>query len=174
MIDAFCPSCGAPFLSDTRLDEEGAEVCTNCGNAHYRQLKVGAAALIEQDGQILLLRRAEDPFSGSWGLPAGFVRWNESPESATVRETEEECGLAVQIQGLFGVYFFDDDPRGTGILIAFRCNRISGTPRSTAEASESRFFSRDDIPNALAGSGQDKAIQAWARGQDPPPGHEPG
>jgi 8-oxo-dGTP diphosphatase len=125
-------------------------------------LKVGAAAVIERDAQILLLRRSEDPFKGFWGLPAGFVRWNESPEAAAMRETEEECGLTVRVQSLAGVYYFEDDPRGNGILIVYRCDYSDGTPWPRGEASEVRYFPRERLPRDLAGSGQDVAILAWA------------
>jgi 8-oxo-dGTP diphosphatase len=162
-----CPSCGTPYPDGLPLDDEGARNCPNCGFANYTQLKVGAAALVEQDGSILLIRRSEEPFMGSWGLPAGYVRWNESPESATIRETEEECGLVVEIQSLMGVYFFDDDPRGNGILITYRCRPVSGTPGTTPEASDVRFFRRGALPSSLAGSGQDQAILAW-ESQTPP------
>jgi ADP-ribose pyrophosphatase YjhB (NUDIX family) len=159
---SFCPSCGVPFPANLPLDEEGARTCTACGNVVYRQLKVGAAAIIERDGQILLLRRSEEPFKGSWGLPAGFVRWNESPEVAAIRETEEECGLTVQVRSLLGVYYFEDDPRGNGILIVYRCQNDDGTPWPRGEASEVAYFSRERLPRDLAGSGQDVAIRAWA------------
>ena len=164
----YCPACGAPYPDRFPLDEEGARNCPNCGFANYLQLKVGAAAIIEQDGNILLLRRTDKPFMGSWGLPAGYVRWNEPPKSAAVRETEEECGLVVEVESLLGVYFFDDDPRGNGILVAYRCRPISGTPAITPEASDVQFFRRGSLPSSLAGSGQDQAILAWKSQRAPP------
>jgi 8-oxo-dGTP diphosphatase len=164
MTASHCPACGVPFPDNLPVDEEGARICPNCGVASYLQLKVGAAAVVEQEGSILLLRRSDEPFMGSWGLPAGYVRWNEAPRSAVIRETEEECGLLVAIESLMGVYFFDDDPRGNGILIAYRCRRVSGNPRATAEASDVRFFPRTSLPEALAGSGQDQAIAEWENG----------
>jgi 8-oxo-dGTP diphosphatase len=162
MTAVFCPNCGSPYPASLLPDEEGARKCPACGSAHYIQLKVGAATIVEQDGRILLLKRTDDPFKGAWGLPAGYVRWNEPPETAAVRETEEECGLVVKIDALMGVYFFDDDPRGNGILVAYRCHPVSGSPRPTPEASDVGYFSPDSLPNPLVGSGQDQAIVAWA------------
>jgi 8-oxo-dGTP diphosphatase len=156
-----CPACGAVYPDSLILDDEGARNCPACGFANYILLKVGAAAIVENDASILLLRRAHEPFKGFWGLPAGYVRWNERPEDAVVRETAEECGLVVETLRLLGAYYFDNDPRGNGILLTYLCVAISGTPKASPEASEARYFPPSDLPTPIAGSGQDDAIKAW-------------
>ena len=168
MMALHCTECGVQYPEDLPLDEEGARTCPNCGAINYLQLKLGAATIVEQDGRILLLRRSDQPFKGFWGLPAGYIRWDEPPEVGAVRETEEECGLIVEIQNLTGAYFFDDDPRGNGVLLAYRCRVSSGTPHATSEATETQFFARGSLPDRLAGSGQDQAILAW-QNQRPAP-----
>jgi 8-oxo-dGTP diphosphatase len=75
-------------------------------------------------------------------LPGGFVDLGESVEQAAERETMEELELAVELQGLLGIYSRPDD---RVVLIVFRA-RALGTPRTTPEAPEVRAFPPDAIP----------------------------
>jgi 8-oxo-dGTP diphosphatase len=55
-----------------------------------------AAAVIVQDGKLLLVRRRVSEGSLSWQFPAGEVETTDrSVEDAAVRETFEETGLVV-------------------------------------------------------------------------------
>jgi 8-oxo-dGTP diphosphatase len=54
-----------------------------------------AAAVIVEDGRLLLVRRRVAEGSLSWQLPAGAVELGETGEQAAVRETLEETGLTV-------------------------------------------------------------------------------
>ncbi len=55
---------------------------------------VVAAALIDQDGRILLAQRPEGKaMAGLWEFPGGKVETGESPESALIRELREELGI---------------------------------------------------------------------------------
>lgn len=54
-----------------------------------------AAAVITQNGAVLLVRRRVKEGSLSWQFPAGEVEANESPENAAAREAYEETGITV-------------------------------------------------------------------------------
>lgn len=54
-----------------------------------------AAAVIIQDGAVLLVRRRVKEGSLSWQFPAGEVEPDELPEHAAAREANEETGLTV-------------------------------------------------------------------------------
>ena len=57
-----------------------------------------AWALIENDGEVLFVRRALDRGrGGQWCLPGGTMWKNERPEVACVREAFEETGLRVTV-----------------------------------------------------------------------------
>lgn len=44
--------------------------------------------------ELLLIRRAGDPFAGHWALPGGFLDIEEDLEQCAKRELEEETGVA--------------------------------------------------------------------------------
>lgn len=89
------------------------------------------------DNQFVLVRRANEPFEGSWALPGGFVEIGETLEEAALREVREETGLEIEISGLVGVYSAPDrDPRGHNVSVAFLAHRISGSLRADTDASE--------------------------------------
>jgi 8-oxo-dGTP diphosphatase len=61
-----------------------------------------AAAVIVDDGRVLLVRRRVEEGRLSWQFPAGKVEPGESGAEAAVRETLEEAGLAVRVVGRLG------------------------------------------------------------------------
>lgn len=160
-----CPDCGA-ILERREIEQRRRAFCARCERVHYAQLKVGAGARIERDGGLLLLRRTQAPFRGCWNLPAGYAECDESPLETVVREVYEETGLRVVPEKLIDVYFFDDDPRGDGILIVYACRAVGGALRPSREGSDPTFFLPEDIPVDLAVGGHDQAVYAWKRRVD--------
>ncbi len=160
MARQFCLKCGNPLTSIT-LDGQIREMCLKCGWVYYPQWKVSAGCLIDKDNKLLLVRRATEPWLGCWYLPAGYVEIDETPDQAALRETREETGLKVKIGKLFGIYPFEDDPRGKGILILYRAEVVGGRFASTPEISEIGYFSPAAIPEPLTGAGHSAAINDW-------------
>jgi ADP-ribose pyrophosphatase YjhB (NUDIX family) len=156
----YCAKCG------TRLQEEergGAlrPVCPACGWVYFARNATGAGLLLERDGKVLLIQRRHEPFRGWWMLPSGFVEYGDSAEQTVVREALEEIGLDVRVEGLFGVYFGADDPRDVAHLIVYRVQG-EGEPHASDDAEACAFFSRDELPEQIAFSGQRQALRDWA------------
>jgi 8-oxo-dGTP diphosphatase len=70
-----------------------------------KRQRLAAKALIRRGDQILLTRlSARAVEAGRWTLPGGGVDHGESPETALVREVEEEAGLSPLVKTLIGVH----------------------------------------------------------------------
>lgn len=70
--------------------------------------------------EVLLIKRAREPFKGCWAFPGGFVDKDESLEEAAARELLEETGLGgihLEQIGAFGDP--GRDPRGHTVSVVF-------------------------------------------------------
>src|SRR5207247_33033 len=93
-VIAYCASCGSKTV--TRLvARQSLSVCPGCDRIFFRNPKVVVTALIEEQGRVLLVLRDIEPGRGLWGMPGGFVDWDEHPEVAMVRECREEVLVTV-------------------------------------------------------------------------------
>lgn len=157
----YCYQCGTELVLQF-IDHREREVCPKCSWVHYAQLKVGAAVIIENDdNELLLLQRVHEPWRGSWMIPAGYVEVDEDPKDAARREVFEETGLRVELDDLLTAYYFDDDPRGNGVAFVYKATKITGELHINDEASDAQFYAADEIPAYLTKGGHDRIIGKW-------------
>lgn len=106
--------------------------------------------LREHDLQVLLIRRKHPPFGGYWAIPGGFVRMEESLESAALRELEEESGVRdVYLEQLYTFGKPDRDPRSRVITVAyFALVPATALPplRAGDDAADAQWWSMYDLP----------------------------
>ena len=102
--------------------------------------------LITQSNSVVLIRRKNPPFKGSWALPGGFVEYGETVELAAIRETKEETGLDIELDGIVGVYSDPHrDPRGHIISICFLGYKIGGKLIADTDAADVKCFGVDEV-----------------------------
>nr|WP_255590783.1 NUDIX hydrolase [Methanobacterium spitsbergense] len=95
---------------------------------------------------VTLIKRKNPPYKGSWALPGGFVEYDETVESAAIRETKEETGLDVTLGDIVGVYSNPErDPRGHIISICFLGKKIGGKLVADTDAAEVKYFCLDEV-----------------------------
>jgi ADP-ribose pyrophosphatase YjhB (NUDIX family) len=116
-------------------------------------LTTGDAAIINQEGRILLIRRADNE---KWAMPGGAMEVGETPAEGAVREALEETGVHCRPVALVGV--FDSRLRGSLVRhhlyqFVFLCQPVPGIPRETPshanEVQDVRWFAEDDLPPDL-------------------------
>jgi ADP-ribose pyrophosphatase YjhB (NUDIX family) len=139
----FCPECGGP-LEQRQAYGRVRPVCPACGYIGFRDPKVAAAVIVARDGAILLTRRAHDPGRGLWGLPAGYMEWDERVEDAAIRETREETGLEVRLDRLIGVYSYPD--RGGLVLVVYAATASGGSLHASEESEAVEYWPPDALP----------------------------
>jgi ADP-ribose pyrophosphatase YjhB (NUDIX family) len=161
----FCPHCTAP-LTEREAFGRVRPVCPACGFVHLQDPKLGVAVVVERDGAVLLVRRAVEPALGLWGLPAGFVEFDEDPKAAAVRECREETGLAVELGPLLAVHHYEADFRGPGVVILYTGRVAGGRLIPADDVSEARFFRPHELPpdEAIAFASNREALALWRRG----------
>ncbi len=98
---------------------------------------------------LLLIKRGMDPFKGSWALPGGFVRMEESLDECAKRELEEEAGLSgVYLEQLYTFGKPDRDPRERVISVAYYTLTPSENMELSAgtDAEEAQWFPVEKLP----------------------------
>jgi 8-oxo-dGTP diphosphatase len=103
-------------------------------------------AVILLAGGIVLIKRDNPPFAGSYALPGGFVEVGETVEAAVAREACEETGLVIELQGLVGIYSNPArDPRGHVVSAAFLA-KGSGVLLAGSDARSAKVFPLESLP----------------------------
>lgn len=141
----FCPRCGSAVTLEDKFGKV-RPVCPSCGWIYFADPKVAAAVLVEQDGRVLLVRRANEPYRGLWTLPAGFVDAEEDPARAAERECYEETGLTVRVTRVLEVVSGREHPRGADFVIVYAAEVESGILQAADDADAVEWFPRSDLP----------------------------
>jgi 8-oxo-dGTP pyrophosphatase MutT (NUDIX family) len=134
--------------------------------------RVTVTAIIEDEGRVLLDRRADAPF---WGLIGGHLEDDECLIEGLRREVREETGLEVRRVSLFGT--FSDPSRRVHyadgriypvLSVAYRVEVDDPSNfRCSDESSDLRFFPRDRLPTDIIAT-QLPIIERYLSGEKPP------
>ena len=141
----YCPRCGTRLNHEERFGKV-RPVCPQCGWIHFVDPKVAAAVLIEKDGRVLLVRRANEPFRGLWTLPAGFINGGEDPAEAAARECLEETGLQVRVTRVLDIISGREHPRGADFIIVYLATVVGGELKPDDDADAAEWFERTNLP----------------------------
>lgn len=117
-------------------------------------LSTGDAAIIDDDGRILLIRRSDN---GKWAMPGGALEVGETPAEGVIREALEETGVTCEVVAFVGVH----DSRRIGAetphhlyMFSFLCRPLAGhdlqtKPPTANEILDRRWFHKDGLPPNL-------------------------
>ena len=139
-----CSQCGHPV--EERIpegDDRPRHVCDRCDIIHYTNPRVIVGCLPEHEDRILLCRRAIEPRSGLWTLPAGFMENGETTVQGAARETWEEARARVCEQHLYRVF---DVPGINQVYMFYRATIVDGAYGVGPESTEVALFSEAEIP----------------------------
>lgn len=158
-----CAACGTVLVRALVEDRERSR-CPACRFVAYENPASAAAGLVlDPGGRVLLVRRAIEPFLGSWALPAGYQEVDESPAEAAAREIREETGVEVEIVSLFDLLFVADDPRRPANLAVFLCRPKALEVRPGPDALEAGWFALEALPAPIAFDNEPRILDRLRR-----------
>ncbi|MCX8110540.1 MAG: zinc ribbon domain-containing protein, partial [Syntrophorhabdaceae bacterium] len=78
----YCYHCGSELTIDF-LEGRQRQVCSVCKRIHYENpLPVASVILPNHSREVLLVKRAHEPYKDMWCFPIGFAEVGESIEDA--------------------------------------------------------------------------------------------
>ncbi|MBX7058392.1 MAG: NUDIX hydrolase [Leptospirales bacterium] len=141
----FCSACGARL--EWRIPEGDTlhrYICGSCQTVHYQNPRMIVGCLpVWQENRVLLCKRANEPQSGKWTLPAGFLENGERAEDGAVRETIEEANASVRLAGLHTVFSV---PHIGQVYLLFLAELLNLDFYPGRESLEVRLFTEAEIP----------------------------
>ena len=124
-------------------DNRDRATCTVCGHVHYENpLNVVGTVPVWGD-EVLLCRRNIEPRHGLWTLPAGFLELGETIAEGAVRETVEEAGARIELQGLYTVL---NVVRVGQLHLFYRARLLDTEFAPGPETIEAQLFAEADDP----------------------------
>ena len=140
-----CRNCGTAVVY--RIPDDGdtrqRAVCPACATIHYENPLNVVGTVPYWGDKVLLCKRNIEPAFGKWTLPAGFMELGESTREGAARETDEEAGASIEMEGLITVMSV---PRAGQVHLYYRARLLSDAFRPGHETIEARLFAQDEIP----------------------------
>jgi ADP-ribose pyrophosphatase YjhB (NUDIX family) len=163
----FCTRCGAALTFGAVEGEDRDRLaCDSCGYIAYVNPRLVVTTIpINDEGEVVLLRRGIEPGKGWWAQPGGFLEVDETVTEAAIRETLEETGLVVEPGEIVGLY---SRLEAAVVVIAFEARVVSGAYRLNPEALEVQAFRPEAIPwHGIAFKTTHWALRDWVRRRRP-------
>jgi NAD+ diphosphatase len=162
----YCPRCA----HDLELGD-GCVRCASCGFVGWANSAPCAVALVEDDeGRLLLGRRAVEPYRGMWDTPGGYLHEHEHPLDGLRRELLEETGLEIEAIAFLGVWmdWYGEGPSANSTLnMVWRARVVAGELQADDDVAELAWFAPADLPpeEELAFGLLPSVFAAWRRAQ---------
>ena len=105
--------------------------------------------MIDEEGRVLLARRAAEPDLGKWDIPGGFLEEGEHPLDGLKRELREETGLEVEPLELLGIWtdtYGGDSTAEATLNLYWTARAVSGEPHPADDVGELEWFAADELP----------------------------
>jgi ADP-ribose pyrophosphatase YjhB (NUDIX family) len=140
-----CRNCGTAVIYRIPDDGDTREraVCPACDTIHYENPLNVVGTVPHWGDKVLLCKRNIEPRWGKWTLPAGFMELGETTIEGAARETAEEAGAHIEMEGLITVMSV---PRVGQVHLFYLARLLSDRFDPGHETIEARLFAEDEIP----------------------------
>ena len=124
-------------------DDRPRLVCPECDFILYENPKIVVGSVCFHHDELLLCRRAIEPRTGYWTMPAGYLELGETTYQGAEREAYEEAGVTLDIGPLLAIYNL---PHINQVQIFYKSALKDKTIDPGPESLEAGFFKWKDIP----------------------------
>ena len=131
---------------------------------------VGVGGIVfDARGNVLLVKRGNEPRKGHWSIPGGLLELGESLLEGVKREIREETGLNVEPQAIVEVvdrlYKEGERVRYHYVIVDYWCTVVAGEAQAASDASDLHWASpaewRDANPFDLEPIALEVIEKAW-------------
>ena len=136
----YCPFCGIAL----NIKDKGGRPRPSCPSCSFTQSKnplPGVVVVIEKEGYVLLGKRKGAYGEGLWGLPQGYIEFDEDFLTAAIREVKEETGLDVEIKSILNVVSNKLTSRLHTLAIVLLANIVGGELHTDDDLKALEWFS---------------------------------
>ena len=114
------------------------------------------AAILDDQGRLLLVKRVKNPEADHWGVPGGKLDWGEAARTCAERETEEELGVRIKAGAVLAVTDMVA-PDYHWVAITYRVESFEGAPeiKEAHALHDWGWFALDALPSPLTASTRD-------------------
>ncbi|MCK9330721.1 MAG: NUDIX hydrolase [Candidatus Cloacimonetes bacterium] len=152
----YCLRCGEKLLLSYDREDKLRPQCQRCGWVFYKNpIPAVACVVVNEENQLLLVKRRFDPQSGFWALPSGYMEIWQTPEQAAFDELQEETGLFGEIDFFIGYYSGFSPIYERVLSLGFKMKNIKGKLQAGDDAEDARYFDIDNLPEIAFWSHQD-------------------
>ena len=139
-----CKACGGRVEYRVPADDNrDRATCTLCGHVHYENPLNVVGTVPTWGDEVLLCRRNIEPRYGLWTLPAGFMELGETVAEGAVRETIEEAGARIELEGLYAVL---NVVRVGQVHLFYRARLLDTDFAPGPETIEAQLFTEERVP----------------------------
>ena len=118
-------------------------VCDTCGFINYVNPRVVVGTVCVWEDRFLLCRRAIEPRTGYWTIPAGYLEEGEAVVDGAKREAWEEAYADVEVDSVLAIY---NIPRISQVQIIYRGALRSADMAPGPESLDVALLPWDEIP----------------------------
>lgn len=109
-------------------------------------VNIAASTVIRDDNEHILMQKRED--FRVWTIPGGQMDYGETLEDAARRETFEETGVEVELDGLQGVFYINWFGQ-THLSFVYYGHPVGGQLTTSFESVDVRYFDPAKLPERV-------------------------
>lgn len=118
-------------------------VCDTCGFINYVNPRIVVGIVCVWEDRFLLCRRAIEPRTGYWTIPAGYLEESEAVVDGAKREAWEEAYADIDVDRVLAIYTI---PRISQVQIIYRGTLRSADVAPGPESLDVALLPWDEIP----------------------------